>query len=95
MQKHLFRIFILLLLITTTACEQSDEPDTPVIAVSNDSTPVTPVRNNDFVDNQQCLDCHQEQADLWTGSHHDLAMQVASVDSVLGDFGGKIGRAHV
>jgi Cytochrome c554 and c-prime len=76
MYKHLLRIFVLLLLVNTTACEQADESDMPVTAV----------RNNDFVVNQQCLDCHQDQADLWIGSHHDLAMQVASVDSVLGDF---------
>ena len=76
MQKHLLRIIILLLLINTTACEQADEQDTLVPAV----------RSNHFVDNRQCLECHQDQAELWTGSHHDLAMQLASVDTVLGDF---------
>ena len=88
MRKYILQILVLLLIVYTTACEQAGEPDTSVTAASNDSTPVTPVRNSDFVDNRQCLDCHQDQADRWAGSHHDLAMQVASVDSVLGDFGG-------
>ena len=39
-----------------------------------------------FVGSQACAECHQEQFDLWKGSHHDLAMQVASEGSVLGDF---------
>ena len=33
-----------------------------------------------------CATCHKAQAALWTGSHHDLAMQVAAPDTVLGDF---------
>ncbi len=41
-----------------------------------------------FVDSQLCADCHQVQHQQWLGSHHDLAMQVASADTVLGDFEG-------
>ncbi len=33
-----------------------------------------------------CAQCHAEQHLDWQGSHHDLAMQVATPDSVLGDF---------
>lgn len=33
-----------------------------------------------------CARCHAEQYHDWQGSHHDLAMQVANSDSVLGDF---------
>ncbi|NNG13164.1 MAG: hypothetical protein HKM88_07950, partial [Halobacteria archaeon] len=35
-----------------------------------------------------CADCHTEQASLWSGSHHDLAMQPVNAKSVLGDFAG-------
>ncbi len=41
-----------------------------------------------FVDNQQCAACHQEQYQSWIGSHHDLAMQRANEETVLGDFNG-------
>lgn len=39
-----------------------------------------------YVGRQSCIQCHQEQADLFTGSHHDLAMGHATDESVLGDF---------
>lgn len=39
-----------------------------------------------FVGRNQCLTCHQDQADAFAGSHHDLAMDRASDSTVLGDF---------
>ncbi len=39
-----------------------------------------------FVGSEQCASCHQEEYELWQGSHHELAMQVASEGTVLGDF---------
>jgi hypothetical protein len=40
-----------------------------------------------FVGRQACASCHAEQDRLWRGSDHDLAMQVADEQSMLGDFG--------
>ena len=40
----------------------------------------------DFVGRQHCASCHAEQEKAWQGSHHDLAMQHATVTTVLGDF---------
>ncbi len=39
-----------------------------------------------YVGQQVCGRCHQEQQKLWIGSDHDHAMQVASDQTVLGDF---------
>jgi Tfp pilus assembly protein PilF len=39
-----------------------------------------------FAGNQKCAQCHKVQYDRWKGSHHDLAMDVATESSVLGDF---------
>jgi predicted CXXCH cytochrome family protein len=39
-----------------------------------------------FVDEAKCTDCHRVEADAWTGSHHDLAMQEVAEKTVLGDF---------
>jgi predicted CXXCH cytochrome family protein len=39
-----------------------------------------------FVGSAACADCHAEAFSAWRGSHHDLAMQEATADSVLGDF---------
>lgn len=41
-----------------------------------------------YVGGASCVGCHQEESTAWTGSHHDLAMQVASAETVLGDFSG-------
>ena len=39
-----------------------------------------------FVGSVECEECHKPEYDNWQGSHHDLAMDVASDTSVLGDF---------
>jgi len=39
-----------------------------------------------FVGRQSCVQCHQPQHDAWHGSHHDLAMDRATDETVLGDF---------
>ena len=41
-----------------------------------------------YVGRDSCLSCHQTQADRYRGSHHDLAMDRARPDTVLGDFDG-------
>ncbi len=39
-----------------------------------------------YVGRQTCAKCHAGQDQLWQGSHHDLAMQEANEQTVLGDF---------
>ncbi len=39
-----------------------------------------------YVGRQSCVQCHQEQIQAWTGSDHDLAMDRATAETVLGDF---------
>lgn len=39
-----------------------------------------------FVGRASCVECHKIENDLWTGSHHDLAMDTATVETVLGNF---------
>ena len=41
-----------------------------------------------YVTGVVCAECHPAESDRWEGSHHDLAMQVASDETVLGDFAG-------
>jgi len=40
----------------------------------------------EFVGRQSCVECHQEQASLFHGSHHDLAMAIADDSNVLANF---------
>lgn len=39
-----------------------------------------------FTGTQSCLECHQVEYNLWKGSDHDLAMDLATDETVLGDF---------
>ncbi len=39
-----------------------------------------------WVDEQQCQSCHADAVKAWQGSHHHLAMQAATPETVLGDF---------
>ena len=49
-------------------------------------TSATPALTGEYVGSKRCQDCHSTEYDLWQGSHHDLAMQLPSSDTVLGDF---------
>ncbi len=40
-----------------------------------------------YVEDATCAGCHEAERRAWTGSHHDLAMQPATPETVLGDFG--------
>lgn len=39
-----------------------------------------------YVGRQTCAECHQQELKQWQGSHHDLAMDLATEETVLGDF---------
>ena len=41
-----------------------------------------------YVGAATCAGCHEDEHNLWQGSHHDLAMQPATAETVLGDFSG-------
>jgi predicted CXXCH cytochrome family protein len=58
----------------------------PVAAVAPNAAPAAPLPVPDFVGRAACSRCHNQQDRLWQGSHHDLAMQEADAQSVLGDF---------
>ena len=52
------------------------------------STSAAPVKalEKSMVDEQACQACHAEPVKQWQGSHHHLAMQLPTEQSVLGDF---------
>ncbi len=48
------------------------------------SEPEAPVAT--FVGRDKCVDCHKDAYEKWLGSDHDRAMDVATDETVLGDF---------
>ncbi|MFZ4701902.1 MAG: tetratricopeptide repeat protein [Candidatus Methylumidiphilus sp.] len=64
---------------------------TPVAVISpapleGKPEPAMPVVTKDFVGAATCKQCHQAEFKAWQGSDHDLAMQEANEQTVLGDF---------
>lgn len=45
-----------------------------------------PVSQAAYLGREACAECHADETEAWTGSHHDLAMQPATPATVLGDF---------
>lgn len=72
---------LLLVLWATGSEASSDVFPTPAAAPTPASAP--------FVGSVACGACHEKELRLWRGSHHDRAMQLATEQTVLGDFGGK------
>jgi len=52
-------------------------PPTPVAAAAGPAK---------YVGGAKCATCHAKESAAWKGSDHDLAMQLADAQSVLGDF---------
>lgn len=44
------------------------------------------IPDSHFVGSETCKECHAGEFDLWDGSDHDLAMQVATDSTILADF---------
>ncbi|MFQ5345264.1 MAG: tetratricopeptide repeat protein [Mariprofundus sp.] len=85
------RYLILFSLLCLCACDRQ----------ANDSEPLQPeslqteqATKRHFVDEKACIACHQGEFKQWQGSHHDRAMDVATADTVLGDFNNARFTAH-
>jgi predicted CXXCH cytochrome family protein len=76
-------------LLILCACG-TPEPDQSAAPTPNKPEPaaesVPQFSGATYVKDTQCGVCHIMQVQDWTGSHHDRAMEVASDDTVLGDF---------
>jgi len=67
---------LLPLLLLASACSEPEAPAPP------------PARDATFVGRAGCVTCHDLEGQLYAGSHHDLAMDTATEETVLGDFDG-------
>lgn len=56
------------------------------LARNNRGPQPLPVKEAVFIGSEKCASCHRATYDKWQGSHHDLAMDTARDDTVLGDF---------
>ncbi len=69
---------LLLAAVLVVSCGDADKAEQS--AATSIAGPAT------FVGSDACQSCHQGEFTDWIGSHHQVAMQVADTDTVLGDF---------
>ncbi len=67
------------LVVVLAACGPSADPDA-------DTEGAPAAVGAHFLGSASCQSCHEGQYAAWQGSHHELAMQVASEQTVLADF---------
>jgi Flp pilus assembly protein TadD len=70
-----------------SATAASPVPPVALVAAAKETTAT-------YVGRDACGPCHAEEVRSFTGSHHDLAMQVADETTVLGDFDGASFEHH-
>ncbi len=64
-------------ILLLSGCWREDVSHTDTTSSTQEST---------YLGRDACLACHQAEFDAHAGSHHDLAMQPATAETVLGDF---------
>ncbi|RUA09066.1 MAG: hypothetical protein DSY82_06410, partial [Flavobacteriia bacterium] len=79
MLKNSFTVFFVLLIFFSCNSPKKEYKEIKKTAI-NSSYP------DGYVGDKNCVSCHKKETNLWKGSHHDLAMQVANDSTVLGDF---------
>ena len=79
MSETKYRVALLCAFVLLSACSEPASDNTP-------ETVPEPLPAATYVGREACIDCHAEQSKAWLGSHHDLAMQQANAQTVLGDF---------
>jgi predicted CXXCH cytochrome family protein len=87
--RYLYPVVIALLLLAMAGIWfflQASTPTLPVSPPAPVAKPVAVVPPAAMVDEQQCQGCHQAQVKDWQGSHHQLAMQAATPETVPADF---------
>jgi len=70
--------------------ENSGNRDTGNRDTALENSPDSSVRATEikytYVGKETCSNCHKKETELYTGSDHELAMQYANKDTILGDF---------
>jgi len=75
-------IVLISLLLANNLLKKKQEDEFAIQNTSSNQVQVSAT----FVGGKACAGCHEEEYKLWSGSHHDLAMQEANEKTVLGDF---------
>ncbi|MGB0836767.1 MAG: tetratricopeptide repeat protein [Flavobacteriaceae bacterium] len=81
MTRLITSLFVVLTLFLTS-CSKEKKAEYTALQLEQINHP----HDGGFVGSSQCASCHETQFQDWTGSDHQLAMQLPTEESVLGDF---------
>ena len=70
----------LLILLIVISCKRGDSADTQEDTITN------PRQTAEYSGRESCKECHEKEYNLFQGSDHDMAMDVASAETMLGNF---------
>jgi len=84
LRKRALASLALFALATVSGC--GDSSGTPADGAPDVAPKSGQASSPSYVGKAVCIDCHSSEAERWSGSHHDLAMQPANEANVLGDF---------
>ena len=66
--------------------ESTTDPARDHVVVAPEKNRPVEIASDGFVQSEACRECHAEQFDSWHDSYHSKMTQLASTDSVIGDF---------
>ncbi len=76
-------IILFLLFFSIAACQETERMPLPP---ENEPAQINADLKAHYVGRASCKHCHEKQYALYTGSDHDMAMDIATDNTVLGDF---------
>ena len=79
MKFHSFTIICVFLLLIS--CDKASEKES-----YTEIEPSLAADMEGYLGDGSCTSCHEEELNVWQNSHHDLAMQEVSAQTVLGNF---------
>jgi tetratricopeptide (TPR) repeat protein len=78
----MYRFFCYFLFVLLAGCDNTTDQQNKL----HQSSDIIISDKAEYSGKESCVDCHQQQASQFASSHHDLAMQYANPDTVIGDF---------
>ena len=78
----LCKFSILLLIFSFISCNSKKEDEYAPLQISLNNHK----HDEGFIGSKNCIECHKTEYNEWMGSDHQLAMQLPTENTVLGDF---------
>ena len=79
--RNIIIAILLLIILVGLRCRKEEESE--VAEIAEHSAEETNVSKAEHVGRRACIDCHKRQYDLYVGSDHDMAMDVATAEAPI------------